>query len=550
MDATTPERSPLTEALARLDRAMRPLRGSSLDPERRRVAARLADLARCEDDELAAFAGRHLPGRAVDEPALRAAREMILAIGRVLGPEGESAEAMGVLKDAHRALDERLAEAKWAAARREAEAAAVAAAAAAAVASTSAPALVEASGPLSRPGGGLPFVPAPTPLAPPAMMAAPAPLAPPAMMAAPAPLAPPALMAAPAPLAVPAPAPLAPPALMAVSAPLTMPAPAPLGVPVPPPMAAPTSLAAPAPTASLAAPAPAAAPASAAAPAPPAAPVPEPAPVAASAPRTEPPSSRTEPPSSRAEPPSSRTEPPVWGESTRPASKTLPEMKRLVDSALPFIPVASEERPRPSVARFDAALPFQPVGSLNGTPPHDSPPSAAHQGAATPSPHHERPPVAPGPGAPSASAPSLQPASMPSAPPASVPSVPPASMPSAPPASASVPSVPPAALPSAHPAPVASVPPASAPAPASAGDPSSTRSAPALTLNQYAGLVVACELYPAHVESTHARYGVPTPAARAALDAFWASRLAADPALAQRWPELCEAARRYFLQSR
>ncbi|KYF94929.1 hypothetical protein BE20_05095 [Sorangium cellulosum] len=76
------------------------------------------------------------------------------------------------------------------------------------------------------------------------------------------------------------------------------------------------------------------------------------------------------------------------------------------------------------------------------------------------------------------------------------------------------------------------------------------RSPPPLTLNQYAGLVVACELYPAYIESTHARYGVPTPAARAALDAFWSARLAADPALAQRWPELCEAARRYFLQSR
>jgi hypothetical protein len=81
-------------------------------------------------------------------------------------------------------------------------------------------------------------------------------------------------------------------------------------------------------------------------------------------------------------------------------------------------------------------------------------------------------------------------------------------------------------------------------------DPLSARPPPSLTLNQYAGLVVACELYPAYVESTNARYGVPTPAARASLDAFWAGRFAADPALAQRWPELCEAARRYFLQSR
>ncbi|WP_437643695.1 hypothetical protein [Sorangium sp. So ce362] len=418
MEATTPERSPLAEALVRLDEAMRPLRGSSLDPERRRVAVRLADLARCEDGDLSAFARRHLPGRAVDEPALRAAREMLLAIGRVLGPEGESAEALGALQGVHRVLDERLSEAKRAAAWREAEAAAAAAVDAAA---TGAPALVEASGPLSRPGAGLPFVAAPTAVSAPIAMFAPAP--------------------------------------MAVSAPLA--APAPMAVPVP-----------------------------------------EPVPVAASAPRTE--------------PPSSRAGPPVWDEETRPASKTLPEMGRLVDSALPFIPVASEERPRSAVARFDAALPFQPVAGHNGAPPHEIPPAAAHHGPAAPSLPLERPPVVAGPSA----------------------------------FPAAAPSAPPSAIPGAQPAPLPSAPPPSAPAPASTGDPLSARSTPPLTLNQYAGLVVACELYPAYVESTHARYGVPSPAARAALDAFWATRLAADPALAQRWPELCEAARRYFLQSR
>ncbi|XXX72482.1 hypothetical protein WMF30_33025 [Sorangium sp. So ce134] len=451
-----PERSPLAEALAKLDAAMRPLRGSSADPERRRVAARLADLARCEDDELAGFATRHLPGRAVDEPALRAAREMILAIGRVLGLEGESAEALVAIQDARRALDDRLAEAKLSAARREAEAAA---------ATTGAPALVEASGPLSSPVSGLPFVAAP------ASMAVPAP----ASMAVP----------APAPMAVPAPASMAVPA----PAPMAVPAPAPMAVPAPAPMAVP-------------------------APAPMAVPAPAPALVPASGPRAEPPSSRTEPPSSRAEPPASRTEPPSAGAEPRPLGKTLPEAVRLVGPALPFTPVASDERQRPAVARFDAALPFQPAAS-DGTPSREPPP-AAHHGSAAPSSHHERPLVAAGPSAPPVPAPSI----------------------------------PPAAAPSASPASGQSVPPPSSPAPASAGDPLSMRSPPPLTLNQYAGLVVACELYPAYVESTHARYGVPTPAARAALDAFWASRLAADPALAQRWPELCEAARRYFLQSR
>ena len=127
-DATSPAEGPLAQALAQLDEAMRPPRGSSNDPDRRRLAARLADLARCQDDELAAFAKRHLPGRVVDESALRAAREMTLTIGRILGPEGESAEALSVLPGMHRALEERTADARKAAALREMEAEAAASA--------------------------------------------------------------------------------------------------------------------------------------------------------------------------------------------------------------------------------------------------------------------------------------------------------------------------------------------------------------------------------------------------------------------------------------
>ncbi|WP_437661781.1 hypothetical protein [Sorangium sp. So ce1182] len=469
VDAPAPERGPLAEALAKLAEATRSPRGSSRDPERRRVAARLADLARCEDDELQAFARRHLPGRAVDEPALRAAREMVLAIGRVLGPEGESVEALGVLEDAHRALAERLADARRAAALREAEAAAASTSAEAET--TGAPALVE--GPARA---GLPFASAPAgvPVPPPASMAvlAPAPVAVPAPLAMPAPV--------PSPLAVPAPAPLA-------FAPAPVAAPAP--VPAPAPAPSPLSITMPATV-----------------------------PVPAHASASEPPSD--EPPASRTEPP----DPPAWSAESRPAGRTIPESGRLVDSALPFIQVASEERPRPPVARFDAALPFQPVASPGEAPSRDLPPRAAHHALAAASSHHERPAVAAGP--------SATPATSPSVAPASAPSVAPASGPSA--ASSASPSVAPASGPSA----------------ATSGEPVSMRAPPPLTINQYAGLVVACELYPAYVETTQARYGVPTPAARAALDAFWAGRLAADPALAQRWPELCEAARRYFLQSR
>ncbi|MGK3961454.1 hypothetical protein WMF38_51160 [Sorangium sp. So ce118] len=552
VDAPAPERGPLVEALAKLDQAMRSPRGTSLHPERRRVAARLADLVRCEDDELQAFARRHLPGRAVDEPTLRAAREMVLAIGRVLGPEGESAEALGVLEDAHRALAERLAEARRAAALREAEAAAAATSAEAET--TCAPALVE--GP-ARPG--LPFASAPVgvPVPPPAPMAALAPV--PMAMPAPVPMAVP----PPAPMAVPAPAPMS----MPAPAPMSMPAPAPLAFAPAPVLPAPAPLAfAPAPVLPAPAPVPVAAPAPVPAPAPASSPlsitmdatVPEPAPVPASDPPSE------EPPASRTEPPGRPTDAPAWSAESRPAGKTIPESGRLVDSALPFIQVASEERPRPPVARFDAALPFQPVVSPGEAASRDLAPRAAHHAPAAASPYHERPAVAAGPSAAPAVSPSVAPAPASSVAPAPASSVAPAPASSVAPAPASsaapapassvapapASSAAPAAGPSAAPAVSPSVAPASASSAAISGDPVSMRAPPPLTLNQYAGLVVACELYPAYVESTQARYGVPTPAARAALDAFWAGRLAADPALAQRWPELCEAARRYFLQSR
>jgi hypothetical protein len=416
MDTPAPERSPLAEALAKLDEAMRPPRGSSSDPDRRRVAARLSDLARCEDAELLGFAERHLPGRAVDKLALRAAREMILAIGRVLGLEGESAEALSVLQDAQRALDERLAEASKAAALREAEAAAAAA---------RAPALVAPVAPVAQPVESLPFVP----------VSAPAP----------------ALVPVLAPMPVPVPAP--------VAVPAPVPVPVPIAVPAPVPVPAPVAVAAPVPVAAS---------------------VPVPAPVAAPPP----------------------SEPRVWRVETDPTGLLIPElMKKFGPSALPFAQVAPEQRPpqRP-VPRLDAALPFQPAASIEDDPTYEPPPTAAPQGPAAPAPPTNRPPLT------------------------------------------AVLSAMPAAAPSAMPA-----------AAPSSTSPTSTRSVPSppsLTLNQYAGLVVACELYPAYVESTHARYGVTTAAARAALDAFWAGRIAADPALAEHWRELCAAARRYFLQAR
>ncbi|MEZ4312229.1 MAG: hypothetical protein R3F14_29725, partial [Polyangiaceae bacterium] len=73
---------------------------------------------------------------------------------------------------------------------------------------------------------------------------------------------------------------------------------------------------------------------------------------------------------------------------------------------------------------------------------------------------------------------------------------------------------------------------------------------PQLTLDQYAWLVVTCELYPAYSEATLARYGLSGPGAHAAIDAYWGEKMAAEPALAARYSELCAAARNYLLQPR
>jgi hypothetical protein len=79
-------------------------------------------------------------------------------------------------------------------------------------------------------------------------------------------------------------------------------------------------------------------------------------------------------------------------------------------------------------------------------------------------------------------------------------------------------------------------------------DPGAAAGIPQLTLEQYAGMVVACELYPLYVQVTQSRYGVRTPDERAALDRFWQERLSAEPALAEQWERMREDAWRYFNQ--
>ncbi|MEZ4309454.1 MAG: hypothetical protein R3F14_15565, partial [Polyangiaceae bacterium] len=105
-------KTPLAEALAKLDAVMRPKGGTSTDPDRRRLSARLSDLARCKDEELDGFARRHLPGQGVPGAALRDARELLLALARALGPEEGSPESLEALSKVRGALDDRLEQAR------------------------------------------------------------------------------------------------------------------------------------------------------------------------------------------------------------------------------------------------------------------------------------------------------------------------------------------------------------------------------------------------------------------------------------------------------
>lgn len=116
------DKTPLAQALAKLDEAMRPSLGGSADPARRRAAQRLAQLARCEDKELPEFAKRHMPGGAVEESGLRAARDLLLAIGGIADMEEGGPDAWAALAEVKQILERRLAEAKETALKRKAEA--------------------------------------------------------------------------------------------------------------------------------------------------------------------------------------------------------------------------------------------------------------------------------------------------------------------------------------------------------------------------------------------------------------------------------------------
>ncbi|WP_437279871.1 hypothetical protein WME90_04760 [Sorangium sp. So ce375] len=442
-DAPVSDKSPLDQALEKLNEAMRPSLGGSTDPARRRVAQRLAQLARCEDEDLPAFAARHMPGRTVEESGLRSARDLLLAIGGIADMEEGGPDAWAALAEVQQILERRLAEARAAALKRKAEAKdealkrkAEAEEAAASPLPHVAPMLSQGmAAPLSppMPVPGLPFAVAPAP-------------------------------AEPVPFSAPAPAEPVPGLPFAVA-----PAPAPA----------------------------------------PAEPVPFSAPAAATAgplPFT----------STAAAVPT-----PLLGDATLPPTHLpLPPAPGAppfasTPSPLPFAAKAGRDRhTQPfSAPRYDSVLPFR------------APTSPAMQGSVPP-------PAAPAaPVGPIVAAPLPGPAPTPPLAPAAPAVAPREERASAAPERTSW-----------------RAPPQSAGAAPSSG-PGAAASIPPLTLEQYAGMVVACELYPLYAQSTQSRYGVRTPDERAALDRFWHARLSADPVLAEHWERMRESARRYFRQS-
>jgi hypothetical protein len=103
-------KSPLAQALAALEGAMANPSRMPASPERRRAAHRIGELIRSEDDDLEAFARRHLPGREVDLDVLRRTREALLHFERVLALVGRSVEAGALLDEVGATVEARLPE--------------------------------------------------------------------------------------------------------------------------------------------------------------------------------------------------------------------------------------------------------------------------------------------------------------------------------------------------------------------------------------------------------------------------------------------------------
>lgn len=95
--------SEIEEALAKLEAAMKPT-GETIDPDRRRAAARLSALLRSDDEALSGFSRRHLPGRRVDDDAVRELRDLAMGVARLVAIAGGGPGVESMVANLRRAL--------------------------------------------------------------------------------------------------------------------------------------------------------------------------------------------------------------------------------------------------------------------------------------------------------------------------------------------------------------------------------------------------------------------------------------------------------------
>lgn len=93
----------VVDALAKLEEAMKAI-GGTTDVDRKRAAARLADLVKTDDEDVARFARRHLPGRAVEDDRIRELRDLVVAVARLVALVGRGPAVDDMVANLKRAL--------------------------------------------------------------------------------------------------------------------------------------------------------------------------------------------------------------------------------------------------------------------------------------------------------------------------------------------------------------------------------------------------------------------------------------------------------------
>lgn len=98
-----PAEGSVDDVLAKLAAAMTNVTDTA-DVERRRAAARLAELVKTDDDQLARFARRHFPGRSVEAETVRDLRDLVVGVARLVAVVGRGPAVDDVVANLRQAL--------------------------------------------------------------------------------------------------------------------------------------------------------------------------------------------------------------------------------------------------------------------------------------------------------------------------------------------------------------------------------------------------------------------------------------------------------------